>query len=186
MMTRRAMDLHRLVRALCCCTALVSMIVAPGARVLAQTRDAAADSAGAFDLRVFQYEAALEDGLDARTGQCVDALLGNRLELPSMSEADASRATAKIRAAAEQCAMPASGDGMRLVGGMRQALEDNFFQRASSLDASRKCLAESRDLDVLRRCITTATGGAPSASEWSRWAALFTQRHARPAADAGS
>jgi hypothetical protein len=157
---------------------LAASLVALGAQVFAGENDAVSD-AGTPELRVLQYEAVLGDLLDARNGACVDDAMGHRLDIPTGDDSGAQRAADAVRDAAEQCSLAQGGDHLRLVGGVRKALGEQMFLRASSLAGSRSCLDKAPTLDALRSCVTAAIGVAPSAEEWPRWTALYAQRSHR-------
>ncbi|HEX3637549.1 MAG TPA: hypothetical protein VHV99_19075 [Paraburkholderia sp.] len=161
---------------------LAASLAAFSTHAFAGASDTAGDpfgEAGSPELRVLQYEAVLGDPLDARNGACVDDAMGHRLDIPMGDDGSAQRAADEVRAAAEQCSLAQGGDHLRLVGGVRKALADQMFLRASSLAGARSCLDKAPSLNALRDCVTAAIGVPPSAAEWPRWTALYAQRAQR-------
>lgn len=135
-------------------------------------------------LRLQQLELASGQPLELDTLLCMDAQLGPAWKLPGSGALPPSRWQAvaeRLRLAAEQCALPAPGQGQRDTAAWRAALQGKLRQR-EQLEAEqlrlRACVAQAADTVALRRCVHAAGASALSPEAWQRWLTIYANRPA--------
>lgn len=134
------------------------------------------DSTQAIVLRVLRYELLLGDDITPAAGLCIDQAMEHADDLPVGDAPGAQVAMDRLYQAADACSLNDSGGPKRLVGEVGASIQGALFDRLKSLPAARRCLFDSSNLDSLRLCIASATGGEPTPTEWTRWAALYNQQ----------